>query len=89
MSVALAAPAFAQDAMAMDQTCEEFSAMDADGQMKTAEMLNMEMADAAKKDGKETVATTADDTTEMVMKACDAYPDMKVGEAIMKMNKGG
>ena len=68
----------AQDAMSADMmTCADFSAMDSAGQMEA--VGSMETGDAGAED------TQSEDMATKALAACEAHPDMTVGEAMESM----
>ena len=75
---AFATAGLAQDAMSADtMTCADFSAMDSAGQMEA--IGSMETGDAGAED------TQSEDMATKALAACEAHPDMTVGEAMESM----
>ncbi len=73
-----ASAGLAQDATSADtMTCADFSAMDSAGQMEA--VGSMEAGDAGAED------TQSEDMMAKAMAACEAHPDMTVGEAMESM----
>lgn len=75
---AFATAGLAQDAMSVDtMTCADFSAMDSAGQMEA--IGSMEAGDTVAED------TQSQEMKTKAMAACEAHPDMTVGEAMESM----
>lgn len=95
LAAGFAAPALAQ--MSGPMSCEEFSAMDADGQMEAVESMHGAQAeddmggDAMTEGGSdsstESQSAGSEDQMAAAQEACDAHPDMTVSEA-MEAEKG-
>ena len=80
LALTCAAPVFAQEMDPATMTCADLTAMDAEGQMKAVEMVDMAAMEMAAAEGTEAMASemSMEETTTAVMAACEGMADALV-----------